>query len=115
MTSTFTINICIHDYHIYKDIWNPPVGETVNCEREPRNARGPIHSSATEKQNYIVGHVPHTISCMCTRFWWVTGPRRHSDDLMQEGLELLCKYTFTGPDDVTKIVNTSRTPNFETA
>jgi len=35
----------------------------------------------------------------------VTRPRRHSDDLMQEGLELPCKNKFTGPDEVIKITH----------
>ena len=35
----------------------------------------------------------------------VTGPRRHSDDLMQVVLELPCKYALTGSDDVTKMAH----------
>ena len=42
MTSiTFTLTSCVRGYHVYKDIWNPPVGETVDCEREDRNPEDP--------------------------------------------------------------------------
>ena len=67
MTSAFTLISCIHGYHIYKDIWNAPVGETVVCERESRNARDPF-VVALWKERAIVGHVPHTISCMRMQF-----------------------------------------------
>ena len=58
----------------------------------------------------IVGHVPSTISCMCTLILrrggtitsTVTGPRRYSNDLEQGGLEI---YTFTSMDDVSKMLH----------
>ena len=28
---------CIRGHHIRKEIWDPAIGEVVQCEREPRN------------------------------------------------------------------------------
>ena len=106
---TFTFSSCVRGYHVYKDVWNPSVGETVNCEREGRNPEYP-YAVALRKDGIIVGHVPRTISCVCTLFLrrggaiqcTVTGPRKYSDDLLHGGLELPCTYRFTGPDNVTK-------------
>ena len=111
MTSTFTVTSCIHGYHIYKDIWDPSVGETVNCGRERGNSADRYAVALRKADGVIVGHVPRTISCMCTAFLrhggtitsTVTGPRRYSNDLVQGGLELPCTYTFTGADDVSKM------------
>ena len=100
---------CIRGYHVYKDVWDPPVGEIVVCQREDRNPRDP-YVVALWKDSVTVGHVPHVISCICTLFLrhggitksTVTGPRRHSDDLPQGGLELLCMYQFIGPENIAK-------------
>ena len=29
---------CICGHHIYKDMWNPLVGEVLQCEKDPHNA-----------------------------------------------------------------------------
>ena len=62
-----------------------------------------------QKDGIIIGHAPHTISCVCTLVLrcggTVTGLRKYSDDLLQGGLKLPCTYQFTGPDDVTKKVH----------
>jgi len=88
----------LHPYQLHswlsriKRYLGPPVGETVDCEREARN---PLR-----KDSVTVGHVPRTISCIFTLFLrcggvivsTITGPRKHSDDLPQGGLELPCTY-----------------------
>ena len=92
-----------------KDMWNPPVGEKVNCEHEGRNPEDP-YTVTLRKDGVIVGHVPRTISCICTIFLrqggeiqgTITGPRKHSNNLPQGGLELPCTYQFNGPTDVAK-------------
>ena len=55
-----------------------------------------------------VGHVPRTMSCVCSLFLRqagtlaceVTGDRRRSVDLPQGGLELPCLLIFTGPEEL---------------
>ena len=29
---------CIRGYHVHKDVWTAAVGETLVCQREPKNA-----------------------------------------------------------------------------
>ena len=109
MATSFTFTSCVRGYHVYKDIWNPTVGETLNCEREARNAQDP-YAVCLNKDDNTVGHVPRVISCICTLFLrcggfieaTVTGPRQYSQDLPQGGLELPCTYRFTGKEALTK-------------
>ena len=90
MATSFTFTSCVRGYHVCKDIWNPTVSETLNCEREARNPKDP-YAVCLRKDDTTVGHVPHIISCKAI----VTGPRRYSQDLPQGGLELPCTYRFT--------------------
>ena len=58
-----------------------------------------------------VGHVPRSISAVCYFFLKrgsitceVLGPRQHSNDLPQGGLEVPCRLTFIGTgDDTSKV------------
>ena len=45
----FTINLCIRGYHVYKDIWNPLIGETLNCQAEFGNVHDPYAVVALTK------------------------------------------------------------------
>ena len=65
---TFILNSCICGYHIYKDVWTPSVGETVNCEREGRNLEDPYTVALQNNGTITVGHIPRTILCVCTLF-----------------------------------------------
>ena len=109
--SLLEIESCIRGHHVYKDVWTPVVDEELNCRREEGNISDP-YAVATVKSGNIVGHVPRRISVACNLFIQkrgnilckVTGPRRHSGDLPQGGLEVPCKLTFLGDSKlVTKI------------
>ena len=65
--STFDATSAIHGYHYYKDVWTAVIGEQRNCEREFGN-RHDSFAVAIMKDGQVVGHVPRTISCMCTLF-----------------------------------------------
>ena len=67
MTTSFTLTSCVYGYHLYKDIWNPTVDETLNCERESRNSQEP-YTICLRKDDTTVGHVPHVVSCICMLF-----------------------------------------------
>jgi len=41
MAATFTLSSCIRGYHVYKDVWDPSLDESVRCEREDRNPQDP--------------------------------------------------------------------------
>ena len=38
MEELFEGNCCIQGYHVYKEVWEAAVGESLVCEREPKNA-----------------------------------------------------------------------------
>ena len=63
----FEVDSCIRGFHIYKDIWSPEVGEVISCERELGNREDPF-AVAVKKNSTIVGHLPRTISCLCSLF-----------------------------------------------
>ena len=93
----------IRGYHIYKDIWTAAIGELLLCKREVRNISDP-YAVAVVNGEVVVGHVPRSISTLCSLFLdrggvitcEVIGPRQYSRDLPQGGLELPCKLTFSG-------------------
>ena len=41
----FTLSSCVRGYLVYRDVWNPSVGETVNCELEHMNLATPSCSA----------------------------------------------------------------------
>ena len=93
----FTVESCVRHYHIYKDIQDTTVGEELECARESDN---PVdcYAAAMKKDGETVGDVLRKMSRLCTLFLehnglilcTVTGPKRHSTDLLRGGLELSC-------------------------
>ncbi len=87
---------------MYKDVWNPFVGETLLCRPEFGNLTDPY--AVTCNRPDTVGHLPRKISAMCHLFLrqngnilcQITGNRRYSVDLEQGGLEVPCCLTFVG-------------------
>lgn len=105
MSSRYTLNSCIRGYHVYKDIWNPSIGETLLGKPEFGNIHDPYAVAVVSSTvDTIVGHLPRNISTMCHIFLrragniivQVTGRRRRSVDLPQGGLEVPCLLTFIG-------------------
>ena len=81
--STTTLSSCVRGHHIYKDVWDPVVGEKLDCRRECGNVQdryavavvrthvGPKHKRRrrkTENAVITVGHLPRKISCVCSLF-----------------------------------------------
>jgi len=53
-------------YHVYKDIWDPPVNESVFCERKNRNPRQiPMRLLCGRPDSITVGHVLRAILRIC--------------------------------------------------
>ena len=103
----------VRGYHVYRDVWEAAVGQTLPCQREAGNPHDPYAVSVTEGGT-IVGHVPRAISAVCSLFLRrngtilceVTGTRRKSSDLPQGGLEIPCKLIFAGTaSDILKVRN----------
>ena len=91
---------------MYQEIWTATEGETRICSRETRSREDPF-AVAVVKSGEVVGHVPRSLSCVCSLFLRrggsmacrITGKRQHSSDLPQGGLEIPCIYVFSGPND----------------
>ncbi len=100
---SFRIESCVRGYHVYKDIWDASVGESLPCQRERGNRADP-YAVAIIKGGVTVGHVPRKISSVCSLFLrrngviniCITGTRRFSADLPQGGLEIPCVIAFEG-------------------
>ena len=60
-------------FHIYKEVWTPFIGERIGCARERSNREDPF-AVAMKRVTETVGHVPRTISCVCTLFLGSVGP-----------------------------------------
>ena len=98
----FTVDSMIRGYHEYQEIWEAEDGEVLLCKREIGN-RHDLYAVATVKDDVVVGHVPRRISLVCAIFirrggcitCRVTERRRYSADLVQGGMEIPCKLTFS--------------------
>ena len=104
MTS-FELPSCVRGYHVYRDIWLPVIGDTLQCVRERTNSSD-RYAVAVKKdtRSEVVGHLPRRISRLCHLFLQrrgritctITGNRRYSADLPQGGLEIPCLLLFSG-------------------
>ena len=45
-------------FHIYKDVWNPVVGDILKCQRESGNLHDPYAVTVVRDDAIIVGHIP---------------------------------------------------------
>ena len=93
----------VHGYHVYMSIWDAACdGEALPCDGEIGNGHD-SSAVAVKKGSVIVGHVPRTISTVCSSFIcqggtisaMVNGIRRYSADLDEGGIEILCILTFS--------------------
>ena len=78
--SYFEVDGMIRGFHIYKNIWEPVIGEELQCSLDDGNLHDPF-AVAVVKNGFTVGHLRQgAISCV------VIGFRRYSSDLVQGGL-----------------------------
>ena len=63
----FSIEVMVHGYHEYKDIWDTPVGGILPCQRNKRNIYD-MFAVAVVKEGTIVGHCPRKFSAPCLIF-----------------------------------------------
>ena len=111
MVSVFCIRSKVRGYHIYHSIWPYPFVREVSCEQEAGNSHDPQAVTMTKLIDgnvEVVGHVPQTISSICSLFirrgrsitCKVTRSREYSSDLEQGGIQLPCKLTFCIADSL---------------
>ena len=101
----------VRGYHIYKDVWDAVIGQTLPCQMKSRNASDP-YAVAVICDSWPCPSCHICISAVCNLFLRrggtttcrVTGANRYSADLVQGGLEIPCKLVFTGDDkDIAKV------------
>ena len=95
---TFEFESVVRGHHVYKDVWNPTVGEELEACREPENAHD-RHAVTLKKAGEIIGHVPHEL---CKIMYTFTGYSGHltcrvaGRRKLGKGLEVPCVYVFCG-------------------
>jgi len=98
----FSITFVVRGYHEYRHIWTAEIGSELPCYPEPDNDEDRYAVAIMDGTN-VVGHMPRKISYICHIFLLhsgsiicrVTGPKQHSRDLVQGGLEVPCEYKFS--------------------
>jgi len=58
---SFSIGCKVRGHHVYKEIWDPTIGEVMPGKREVGNSEDPL-AVAMKRDRVIVGHLPRTIS-----------------------------------------------------
>ena len=58
---------CVRGYHIYKDIWQGSIGDTLVCERQLSNLKD-RYAVAVIEHGTVVGHLPRKVSKLCSLF-----------------------------------------------
>jgi len=105
----FAVNSVSRGYHEYKAVWvNPTLGDVLSCEREAGNSHDTYAVSfkkVIDGSYVVVGHVPRTISPICSVFiqkggkieGTVNGGPQYSFDLPQGGQHVPCILKFSTP------------------
>ena len=107
---SFEVWSCIRDYHIYKTVLTPHIGEMLPCCQENTNSHDPFAVKVLQlsgEDETIVGHLPRKISSVCSLFSRkggqisaiVCGSRLFFRDLVQGGLEIPCQLKFETSDN----------------
>ena len=64
----YSVESCLCGYDVYKEVWTPNRQETLECSREEGNIHDPYAVAVTNTGSIVVGHVPRTISALCSIF-----------------------------------------------
>ena len=99
---SFELSSYIRGHHVYKDVWTPYIGEELVVKREIGN-RHDEFAVAVEKDEEIVGHLPHRMCRIVSYFLnysgniascTITGQRINRG--VGLGVEVPCTYKFIG-------------------
>ena len=96
----------IRGFHIYRNVWEPKIGDIVQCRLEPENKRDPFAVAVVNK-DLVVGHLPREHSRVCHYFMvrggfihcTITGKYRNKGN----GLKIPADLIFMGESDVLKL------------
>ena len=98
---SFSLTTTVRGFHIYKNVWEPTIGEMLSCERDNGNSHNTF-AVAIKNSSKVVGHIPRFLSSICSIFIQrggeivcrITGSRHYSADLPQGGMEIPCILIF---------------------
>ena len=68
MEEIFETKCCIRGYHVYKEVWEAVVEESLVCEREPENASDRYVVAVKKPPGTIIGNLPRKVSRVCLLF-----------------------------------------------
>ena len=108
---SISISSFIRGYHVYKSMWTPTVGETLQLRQELQNEKD-RKAVAIMKEAVVVGHVPYNLAPTISRFLQREinkGTARVTGNYVNRGggycLEIPCIYCMHGPKPfISKIV-----------
>uniref|UniRef100_A0A1X7V8J1 HIRAN domain-containing protein n=1 Tax=Amphimedon queenslandica TaxID=400682 RepID=A0A1X7V8J1_AMPQE len=61
------VSSCICSLYVYKDIWDPYIGEELVCSPQ-MNTPHDYYAVAVYNSSTIVGHIPKVLSKLCWLF-----------------------------------------------
>ena len=64
---SFYLTTAVRGFHIYKDVWNPTIGEVLFCERDIGNSHDTF-AVAIKNSSKVVGHVLRFLLLICSIF-----------------------------------------------
>ncbi len=67
--SAFELNSVVWGHHIYKELWTPIIGDSLDVQYEPSNPYDP--RAVPVLRNGIVGHVPREVRRHFIPFCWL--------------------------------------------
>ena len=95
----------VRDYHAYKDLWVPVVGEVLHLRRERENAYDSYAVAILRADGTVIGHVPYNLappSSFLAR-WSSKGTVEITGEKVNRGagygLEIPCIYHLYGPQE----------------
>ena len=59
--------LCVHGYHVCKEIWEAVIGEFLVCMTEPGNSHH-WNAMAVEMDENVIGHLPRKVLWLCVLF-----------------------------------------------
>ena len=93
------VESAIRGYHVYREIWNPVLGEELTTQREHGNPEDAF-AVKIKKGDETVGHIGKELSKICWLFLHdgsivaeVTSCSKRRSPIVQGGLEIPCTLT----------------------
>ena len=93
-----SLTTAVRGFHVYKDVWEPSIGEVLSCERDIGNNHSTF-AVAIKNSSEVVGHVPRSSSSIFIQrgseiVCRITDTRCYSADFPQGGMEIPCILIF---------------------